>query len=79
MLTFLLQVATRKAITELSKSSYIAISTGFWYEWSLAMPAAFGIDFTSRKAILFDEGKTRICTSTWPQVCAPTEDSSKSR
>lgn len=61
-------VATRKAIEDLGKSSYISISTGFWYEWSLAMPAAFGIDFANRAVTFFDEGDTKICTSTWPQV-----------
>ncbi|MCJ1405334.1 hypothetical protein MMC11_008561 [Xylographa trunciseda] len=60
--------ATRKAITDLGKSSYIAVSTGFWYEWSLAIPAAFGIDLVNRTATFFDEGETKISTSTWPQV-----------
>lgn len=59
---------TRKAIKELGKSSYIAVSTGFWYEWSLAIPSAFGIDFANQTATLFDEGETKISTSTWPQV-----------
>ncbi|CAJ2513499.1 Uu.00g016180.m01.CDS01 [Anthostomella pinea] len=59
---------TRRAITDLGKSSYIGISTGFWYEWSLAIPAAFGIDFAKRTATFFDEGETRISISTWPQV-----------
>ncbi|KAJ5963275.1 uncharacterized protein N7479_003151 [Penicillium vulpinum] len=58
----------RKAITDLGKSSYIAVNTGFWYEWSLAIPSAFGIDFANRTVTLFDEGKTKISTSTWPQV-----------
>lgn len=63
-----LAVATRKAIAEVGKSSFIAVSTGFWYEWSLAIPAAFGIDFANRTATLFDEGEVKISTSTWPQV-----------
>ncbi|CAF9927213.1 hypothetical protein IMSHALPRED_007165 [Imshaugia aleurites] len=62
------KVATRKAIADLGKSSYIAVSTGFWYEWSLAIPAGFGIDFTNRAVTLFDEGETKISTSTWPQA-----------
>ena len=64
----MLAVATRKAIADLGKSSYIAVSTGFWYEWSLAVPAAFGIDFAKRTVTLFDEGETKISTSTMPQV-----------
>lgn len=66
--TVVLAVAIRKAIADLGKSSYIAVSTGFWYEWCLAMPAGFGIDFANRTATLFDEGETKISTSTLPQV-----------
>jgi hypothetical protein len=58
----------RKAITDLGKSSYIAVNTGFWYEWSLAIAPAFGVDFANRSATLFDEGNVKISTSTWPQV-----------
>jgi hypothetical protein len=36
------------------------------------MPAAFGIDFANRTATFFDEGETKISTSTWPQVCLQT-------
>ena len=64
----MLVVATRKGIANLCKSSYIAVSTGFWYEWGLAMPAAFGIDFAKRAVTLWDEGETKISTSTLPQV-----------
>ena len=58
----------RDLIPKLGKSSYIAVSTGFWYEWSLAIPIAYGFDFTNRTVTLYDEGETPICTSTWPQV-----------
>ncbi|KUJ17869.1 NAD(P)-binding protein [Mollisia scopiformis] len=61
-------VTTRRATSDLAKSSYIAVSTGFWYEWSLAMAAAFGIDFANRAVTFFDEGETKISVSTWPQV-----------
>ena len=64
----MLAVATRKAITDLGKSSYIAVCTGFWYEWLLAVPAAFGIDFAKHTVTLFDEGETKISTSTRSQV-----------
>lgn len=61
-------MATRKAIADLGKSSYIAVSTGFWYEWILAVPAGSGIDFAKRTVTFFDEGETKISTSTLPQV-----------
>ncbi|KAJ5757014.1 uncharacterized protein N7511_007196 [Penicillium nucicola] len=58
----------RQAIADLGKSSYIAVNTGFWYEWSLAIAPAFGVDFANRSATLFDDGDVKISTSTWPQV-----------
>lgn len=58
----------REFITKLGKSSYIAVTTGFWYEWSLALSAGFGFDLANRAVTLFDEGETKISTSTWPQV-----------
>lgn len=60
--------AARAKIEELGKSSWIAVSCGFWYEWSLAIPAAFGIDLAGKEATLFDEGTTKMTISTWPQV-----------
>ena len=58
----------RALVEELGQSSWIALSTGFWYEWSLAMPSAYGFDFKSRAVTLYDDGETLISTSTWPQV-----------
>lgn len=58
----------REEIKKLGKSSYIAVSTGFWYEWSLAIPSAYGFDINNRKVTFFDDGNTKINTSTWPQV-----------
>jgi len=66
--SFGLQPIQRAHIASLGVSSYIAVSTGFWYEWSLSMPAGFGFDFTSRTATFFDDGKTQMSLSTWPQV-----------
>jgi hypothetical protein len=62
------KAATRALISKLGVSSWIAVSTGFWYEWSLAIPLSYGFDFKNRSVTLFDEGETKICTSTWPQV-----------
>ena len=58
----------RDLITKLGKSSYIAVTTGFWYEWSLAIPAAYGFDFPNRAVTFFDDGETKTSMSTWPQV-----------
>ncbi|KAK5119883.1 hypothetical protein LTR85_007209 [Meristemomyces frigidus] len=58
----------RELIKKLGKSSYIAVSTGFWYEWSLAIPAAFGFDFANRAVTFFDQGETKMGISTWPQI-----------
>jgi hypothetical protein len=65
----------RKAISDLGKSSYISVVTGFWYEWSLGISSAYGFDFANRKVTFFDDGETKICTSTWPQVSSIPEGS----
>ncbi|KAK4496715.1 hypothetical protein PRZ48_012698 [Zasmidium cellare] len=58
----------REEIKALGKSSYIALCCGLWYEWCLSTPVLFGIDCIGRKATLFDEGNTKINTSTLAQV-----------
>ncbi|KAI9896955.1 hypothetical protein N3K66_007977 [Trichothecium roseum] len=58
----------REAIKELGRSSFISLCTGYWYEWSLSIPAAWGFHFPSRTVTLVDDGDTRISVSTWPQV-----------
>ncbi|KAF2259492.1 NAD(P)-binding protein [Lojkania enalia] len=56
-----------KQVEELG-SSYIAVSCGFWYEWSLALPEQwFGFTIKDRKVTFFDDGNTKISTSTWIQ------------
>ncbi len=48
--------------------SYVSMVCSFWYEWSLALGEPFyGIDIKNRKATFFDDGTTRINTSTWEQ------------
>lgn len=42
--------------------------TNFWYEWSLAIPPAYGFDFANKTVTFFDDGKTPIDTTTWPQI-----------
>ena len=58
----------RALVESLGESSWVALSTGFWYEWSLALPLAFGFDFDNYVVTLYDDGETLISTSTWPQV-----------
>jgi hypothetical protein len=48
--------------------SWIAVSTGFWYEWSLPISSSYGFDVANRTVTFFDDGETKITTSTWPQV-----------
>lgn len=60
---------SRQHIEDLGKSSWIGIACGFWYEFSLAGGAVrYGFDFKEKSLIMFDEGQTKICTSTMPQV-----------
>jgi hypothetical protein len=40
----------------------------FWYEWSLALPYAYGFDIANQSMTLLDGGNTPMTTSTWPQV-----------
>ncbi|KAL1876437.1 hypothetical protein VTK73DRAFT_9303 [Phialemonium thermophilum] len=55
-------------IEELGVSSWVALACGFWYEFSLAGGSRrYGFDFHDRTLVLFDDGRTPINTSTWPQ------------
>lgn len=60
--------AILEQIKALGKSSYVAVATGFWYEWSLSIATAYGFDFGKREVTLFDDGRTPMTNSTWPQV-----------
>lgn len=56
-------------IEKLGKSSWIGVTCGFWYEWSLGGgPYCYGFDIPNRTVTFFDDGNTRVNTSTWPQV-----------
>ena len=60
--------AYRKQIEKLGVSSFVGITCGFWYEHSLsASPACYGFDLQDRSVTFFDDGNTRINTSTLPQ------------
>ncbi len=59
---------TRNQIESLGKSSWIGVICNFWYEFSLSSaPETYGFDFKNRAVTLYDDGNTRINTSTWPQ------------
>lgn len=49
-------------------ASYIVMCCGFWYEWSLALGEQwYGFDIKNKKVTFFDDGTTKISSSTWNQ------------
>lgn len=57
-----------REIEKLGKSSWIGIVCGFWYEYSLPHgPNTFGFDFKNKTVTFFDDGNTRINTTTFRQ------------
>ncbi|KAH8878735.1 hypothetical protein GQ53DRAFT_789717 [Thozetella sp. PMI_491] len=45
---------------------WIVLSTGFWYDWSLALGLqGYGIDIKAKKAELCGNGNSTVSTSTW--------------
>lgn len=58
----------REHIEKLGKSSWIGVTCGFWYEFSLAAGSyTYGFDFKNRTVTFYDDGNTHINTSTWIQ------------
>lgn len=56
-------------IEELGVSAYVLLVTSLWYQFGLTMgPEFLGFDLKSRKVTLYDDGKTAIQSSTWPQT-----------
>jgi hypothetical protein len=56
-------------IESLGVSSWVGVSCGFWYEFSLAGSAErYGFDLKKREVTFFDDGNVKLCTSTFPQV-----------
>ncbi|KAF8850902.1 NAD(P)-binding protein [Acephala macrosclerotiorum] len=50
------------------KTHWIALTSGFWYEHSLAgSEYRYGFNFDKKILVLFDDGNTKICTITWRQ------------
>lgn len=48
--------------------SYVGVTCGFWYEYSLPAPQLYGFDIAKREAVFFDDGTQKINTSTWGQT-----------
>lgn len=48
--------------------AFVAVTCGFWYEYSLALPITWGFDFAQKKLSLTDNGAVKQNVSTWPQV-----------
>jgi hypothetical protein len=67
-MAFVAKKRTREEIASLPKSSFIAVNTGFWYEWSLAIPVSYGFDFEKKTVTFFDDGETLTSMTSWPQV-----------
>ncbi|ROW09402.1 hypothetical protein VMCG_02245 [Cytospora schulzeri] len=64
----LIEAAAAAEIQDLGKSSFITTCCGFWYEFSLAgTETRYGFDFPNHKVTFYDDGKTKINTTTWPQ------------
>jgi hypothetical protein len=62
------KIKEREYLESLGKISWIGIACSFWYEFSLGGTAdRYGFDFNNKSVIFFDDGTTRICTSTLPQ------------
>lgn len=62
------RISERALIEKLGVSSWIAVVPGFWYQFSLATPAAYGFDIQSRAVTFYDNGTQKFNTSTWDQV-----------
>lgn len=64
--------ATAETVAYVEKKgnlSYIQMACGFWYEHSLcAFKWGFGFDALAKEALFYDEGTTRIATSTFARV-----------
>jgi hypothetical protein len=48
---------------------WISVGCAFWYEFSLSNgDAGYGFDLVNRKVTFYDDGNTKITTTTWPQT-----------
>ncbi|KAI1750213.1 putative oxidoreductase CipA [Xylaria castorea] len=60
--------AAQKKIEDLGKSSWIAMTTGYWFLHSLASPEAYGFDLKNKSVTFFDEGTAKINNITWEKT-----------
>lgn len=61
-------LANVKEIEEVG-AQWIGLTPNFWFEYSLGVgPFTYGFDFPNKTVTLFDDGKTRVNTTTWPQL-----------
>ncbi|KAH8167048.1 hypothetical protein CIB48_g1183 [Xylaria polymorpha] len=58
-------MATRNKIEGLGKSSWIAMTTGYWFLHSIASPEAYGFNLKDKTVTFFDEGTAKINSITW--------------
>lgn len=57
-----------KLVEDNGVSSWVMMVSQFWYEYSLTVgDMAWGFDFNKRKVTFFDDGETKINTTTWQQ------------
>lgn len=50
-------------------AQWIGVASSFWYQFSLAgSEARYGFDFGKKTATFYDDGETKINTTTWPQI-----------
>lgn len=55
-------------IQSLGVSTWVMLACSFWYEFSLAGgEIRYGFDFHGKAVTFYDDGDTKICTSTWEQ------------
>jgi hypothetical protein len=56
-------------IEDLGVSNWLVVTSGFWYEYSLAGTQwRYGFDFKERKVTFYGDGTQKINTTTWPQI-----------
>ncbi|RMZ84737.1 hypothetical protein DV737_g984, partial [Chaetothyriales sp. CBS 132003] len=61
-------LAARKLISDLGLN-WVGVACGFWYDYSLGVSKfAFGFDHHQKEVTFYDDGNTKITTSTWSLV-----------
>ncbi|KAF2166392.1 hypothetical protein M409DRAFT_66833 [Zasmidium cellare ATCC 36951] len=59
-------------------AQWIGLTPSFWFEYSLGVgPFTYGFDFPNKSVTFFDDGKTKVNTTTWPQR-VPDDESDQS-